>query len=396
MGLERRPIVPWNEVTAVELREEFVRLATGEGANISRLCRRFDISRKTAYKWLARFRSDGDPALADRSRRPAASPRRTPGDVEDEVLRLRDRHPAWGGRKIRARLLALGHEGVPAASTVTAILRRRGRIEPGRAAPGAFVRFQRERPNELWQMDFKGHFATASGRCHPLTVVDDHSRYCLGLRACSDERGETVQAQLTAIFRRYGMPERIPCDNGSPWGTGGAETPWTGLTVWLLKLGVRVSHGRALHPQTQGKDERFHRTLNVEVIQRQVWPDVAACQRRFDPWRQVYNHERPHESLGLEVPASRYRVSERAYPEAAIEWEYGATDAVRKVGIDGTISYRGRVVSLGKAFRRERVAVRPTTEDGVMKVFFGVHEILTFDLRIRDGGPAAAGPPEPM
>jgi transposase InsO family protein len=373
--------MPWNEVTTVKLRAEFVRLAQSEGANISQLCERFQISRKTGYKWLARFRSHGDSGLGDQSRRPAVSPSQTPSDVEADVLRLRDQHPAWGGRKIHARLVALNRKNVPAPSTITAILRRHGRIEPDLAVPRAFVRFERDRPNELWQMDFKGHFPTASGRCHPLTVLDDHSRYCVGLHACTNERDDTVQAHLTTIFRCYGLPERILCDNGPPWGTAGAETKWTGLTVWLLKLGVRVSHGRAFHPQTQGKDERFHRTLDVEVIQRQVWSDVAACQRRFDPWRQIYNHERPHEALNMEVPGSRYRVSERVFPEVLREWEYGASDAVRKVSIDGTISYRGHALSLGKAFRGERVAVRPTTTDGVLKIFFGVHEIVEFDLR---------------
>jgi transposase InsO family protein len=379
-------MMPWNEVSTVTLRAEFVRLAQNNDANISQLCERFHISRKTGYKWLARFRAHGDAGLSDQSRRPSCSPARTPGDVEAEVLRLRDQHPAWGGRKLHARLLALKRENVPTPSTITAILRRHQRISPESTTTRAFVRFERDRPNELWQMDFKGHFPTASGRCHPLTVLDDHSRYCVGLLACTNERSETVQTHLTTIFRCFGIPERILCDNGPPWGSAGADTKWTGLTVWLLKLGIRVSHGRAFHPQTQGKDERFHRTLDVEVIQRQAWSDVEACQRRFDPWRQAYNHERPHESLEMEVPASRYRVSERVFPEVVREWEYGATDAVRKVAIDGTISYRGKEVPLGKAFRGERVAVRPTMTDGVLKIFFGVHEVAEFDLRHQDVG----------
>jgi transposase InsO family protein len=379
--------MPWNEVTTVCLRAEFVRLALNEDANISQLCERFRISRKTGYKWLARFRCQGDLGLSDQSRRPTSSPSRTPGDIEAEVLRLRDQHPAWGGRKLRARLVALKRKNVPTPSTITAILHRHQRVDPDARAPHAFVRFERDRPNELWQMDFKGHFATTDGRCHPLTVLDDHSRYCVGLLACDNERSGTVQTHLTTLFRCFGLPERILCDNGPPWGTAGAETKWTGLTVWLLKLGIRISHGRALHPQTQGKDERFHRTLNVEVIQGRVWPDLEACQMRFDPWRQVYNHERPHEALGMEVPASRYQVSDRVFPEALREWEYDTTDAVRKVSIDGTISYRGHALPLGKPFRGERVAVRPTTTDCVMKVFFGVHEIAEFDLREQNQAP---------
>jgi transposase InsO family protein len=381
VGLERRPIMPWNEVTTVILRAEFVRLAQNEDANISRLCERFQISRKTGYKWLARFRSQGDSGLSDQRRRPTSSPRRTRSDMESEVLRLRDQHPAWGGRKLHARLIALKRKNIPSPSTITAILHRHDRIGPDTVTPRPYIRFQRDRPNELWQMDFKGHFATATARCHPLTVLDDHSRYCVGLLACTNERTETVQTHLTTLFRCFGMPERMLCDNGPPWGTAGAETKWTGLTVWLLKLGIGISHGRALHPQTQGKDERFHRTLNVEVIQRQVWADVEACQRRFDPWRQVYNHERPHESLEMAVPASRYSVSERAFPEVLREWEYHTTDAVRKVSSDGTISYRGHEVKLGKAFRGERIAIRPTTTDGLLNVVFGIHKVAELDLK---------------
>lgn len=373
--------MPWNEVTTVSLRAEFVRLAQNEDVNISQLCERFQISRKTGYKWLARFRAQGDSGLSDQSRRPLCSPSRTTDSIEAEILRLRDQHPAWGGRKLRARLRALKRRNVPCPSTITAILHRHQRIDRDSLSPHAFVRFERAQPNELWQVDFKGHFPTADGRCHPLTILDDHSRYCVGLFACDNERSETVQAHFTTLFRCFGRPECILCDNGPPWGTAGADTPWTALAVWLLKVGVRISHGRPLHPQTQGKDERFHRTLNVELIQGREWPDVVTCQKRFDPWRQVYNHERPHEALDMEVPASRYRVSERVFPEVLREWEYDTTDAVRKVGIDGTISFRGREVPLGKPFRGERVAVRPTTTDGVMKVFFGVHEIAEIDLR---------------
>jgi hypothetical protein len=233
-------------------------------------------------------------------------------------------------------------------------------------------------------MDFKGHFATAAGRCHPLTVLDDHSRFALGLFACGDEQEATVRAHLTELFRRYGLPERVLCDNGSPWGTSGSGQRYSALGVWLLKLGIRLGHGRPVHPQTQGKDERFHRTLKAEVIQGQDFADLVACQRRFDPWRQVYNHERPHEALGMAVPASRYRVSARLFPEVLPEWEYGPGDAVRKVSCDGTISFRGRPIELGKAFRGERVALRPTVEDGVFGIYFGIHQVAQADLRVQN------------
>jgi transposase InsO family protein len=376
--------MPWNEVSIVSLRREFVTLAAVEGANVRELCRRYGVSPQTAYKWIARHREGGDAALADRSRRPASSPSRCAVAIEAEVLRLRDEHPAWGGRKLRARLIALGHTAVPVASTLTEVLRRHGRLDPDTAAAHApFQRFEHDAPNRLWQMDFKGHFATAAGRCHPLTVLDDHSRFAVGLIACGDEQDRTVRGHLTTLFRRYGLPECILCDNGPPWGTVGSGQRYSALGVWLLRLGVGVHHGRPYHPQTQGKDERFHRTLKAEVIQGRTFTDLMECQHRFDPWREVYNHERPHEALDLGVPASRYRPSRRSYPEVRPVWEYGPTDAMRKVGRDGTISFKGRPIDLGKAFRGEYVAVRPTTEDGIFGVYFGVHRVAQIDLRVQ-------------
>jgi transposase InsO family protein len=375
--------MPWNEVSTVSLRLEFVTLAAAEGANVRELCRRYGVSPQTAYKWIDRFRRGGAAALADRPRRPTSSPRRCTEPIEAQVLRLRDEHPAWGGRKLRRRLRDLGHADVPAASTITAVLRRHGRLDRD-AAAAAFVRFEHDAPNRLWQMDFKGHFPTASGRCHPLTVLDDHSRFAVGLVACGDERDGTVRGHLEALFRRHGLPERVLCDNGPPWGTAGSGRRYSALGVWLLRLGVGVGHGRAFHPQTQGKDERFHRTLKAEVIQGRTFADLKACQCRFDPWREVYNHERPHEALGLAVPASRYRPSGRPFPETLPVWEYGPTDAVRKVACDGTISFKGRPFDLGKAFRGEHVAVRPTVEDGLFGIYFGVHKVAQADLRVQD------------
>jgi transposase InsO family protein len=377
--------MPWNEVSTVSLRLEFVTLATAEGANVRGLCRRYRVTPRTAYKWIERFRLGGPDALADRSRRPKSSPARAPGPIEVAVVRLRDEHPAWGGRKLRARVLAAGTSSVPAASTITAILRRHGRIDPTAAdAHRPALRFERPAPNELWQMDFKGHFATGAGRCHPLTVLDDHSRFNLGLLACADERDATVRAHLTTLFRRYGLPQRMLCDNGPPWGTAGSNQRYTALGVWLLRLGVGLSHGRPYHPQTQGKDERFHRTLDVEVLQGRPFADLSECQRRFDPWREVYNHQRPHEALGLQVPASRYVASPRPFPDVLPEWVYDAGDQVRKVSCDGTISFRNRPIDLGKAFRGERVAVRPTSEDGRFGIYFGVHRVAQADLSVQN------------
>ncbi|MEQ8379423.1 IS481 family transposase [Parvibaculum sp.] len=371
--------MPWSEVSVVELRKEFVMLAGQPGAKVASLCRRFGISRKTGYKWLGRAAA-GEMALSNRSRRPGSSPRRTAEEMEASVLAVREAHPCWGGRKIARRLHDLGWSDVPAPSTVTAILRRHG-VALGQAVPaGPFQRFERARPNELWQMDFKGHFALASGRCHPLTVLDDCSRFNLCLAACGNERSETVQSHLRSAFRRYGLPDWIIADNGSPWGNG-PDTPYTPLGVWLLRLGIGVSHSRPYHPQTLGKEERFHRTLKAELLAGPPFGDLRHCQTAFDRWRLVYNCERPHQALDMDVPATRYRPSERSFPEALPPIEYGSEHKVRRVQQLGWINFKGKAFRLPKAFAGYPVGLVPTTDDGLWHVIFASRHIAEIDLR---------------
>jgi transposase InsO family protein len=372
--------MPWKVRDAMSLRAELVSLMQQEGANVSALARGFGVSRTTAYTWAQRAQRGQGAALADRSRRPATSPWKTAAAVEARVVALRGEHPAWGGRKLRRRLQDQGVAAVPATSTITGILHRHGLIAGQESAKHqAFQRFEHAAPNDLWQMDFKGHVAMEQGRCHPLTVLDDHSRYSLGLQACDNERTETVQERLTAIFRRYGLPWRMLMDNGSPWGDDGTH-PYTPLTLWLLRMDIAISHGRPYHPQTQGKDERFHRTLKAEVLG-QALRDLAHCQERFDRWREVYNHERPHEALGLAVPASRYRASHRSFPELLPPLEYAPGILVRKVGDHGKISYLGKFYRLPKAFKGYPVGLRATDNDGLLHVLFGHHVVLQLDLR---------------
>ena len=375
--------MPWKEVTRMSQRVEFVSLARKAESNLAEICRRFGISRRIGYKWLERYDLEGIAGLQDRSRRPQTSPKRTPDFMEEAVLAVRQEHATWGGRKIRARLQTLGWQDIPAASTITEILRRHGCIDPEESAKHkAWNRFEAQAPNALWQMDFKGHFEAAEGRCHPLTVLDDHSRYALGLQACPDEKGITVQQRLILIFRRYGLPDKILVDNGSPWGSDG-DHPFTLLTVWLMRQGIRVLHSRAYHPQTLGKDERFHRTLWAEVSQYCVGLDLEACQGRFERWRDMYNFERPHEALGMATPASRYRPSARSFQESLAPIEYSPGDEVRKVQQGGKISYRNREYSLPKAFCGQYVALRPTSQDGLMDVYFCEHKIMHLDLKNR-------------
>lgn len=372
--------MPWQEVSTMSLREEFVMLASQAGAKRRALCRRYGISVKTGYKWLHRHATEGRGGLVDRSRRPASSPARTAAATEAHVLALRGAHAAWGGRKLARRLHDLGLADVPAPSTITAILRRHGQLNPVAGAQGPYQRFEHPYPNAFWQMDFKGHFALAQGRCHPLTVLDDHAHFNVALAACADERGTTVKTRLTDAFRRYGLPERIGVDNGAPWGQDFAHT-LTPLTVWLLHIGIQVSHSRPYHPQTLGKDERFHRTLTAEVLDGHTFGDLADCQQRFDHWRDIYNLERPHEALGMAVPATRYQPSPRAFPETLPLIEYAAHDVVRKVQAKGELFYQGHTYRVAKALRGYPVALRPTEEEGRLAVYFCHHKLAQIDLR---------------
>lgn len=369
--------MPWQQVSIVQLRYEFVRLYE-QGGNLSQLCRRFGISRTTGYKWLGRY-GQGE-ALVDRSRRPLTSPKRSDAAIETAVLDLRKAHPAWGARKLRRRLQDLG-QTVPAPSTVHAILVRNGCVsEAASAAATSWQRFEHAASNDLWQMDFKGHFALRAGRCHPLTVLDDHSRYNLCLAACGDESRRTVRTHLITTFRRYGLPRRMTMDNGAPWGDTGAV--YTQLDVWLMKQGITISHSRPYHPQTQGKDERFHRTLNIEILQGRLLDHLEAAQARFNWWREVYNSERPHEALALATPVTRYTPSPIEYREHVPAPEYGNPAHVRHVQPGGWIRWQHHPYRVGKAFIGEAVEVRPTRDEHHLEVCWYTHRIARIDLTL--------------
>jgi transposase InsO family protein len=378
--------MPWKVESSMSLRQEFIVFASATDANISALCRQFKISRKTGYKWLARRRSVAGVELENRSRRPHRSPLKTGKATEDLLTKLRLKHPAWGARKLKRRLENMGHAGLPARSTINDILRRRGLIDPQVSAQHvAFKRFERKTPNELWQMDFKGHFATAAGRCHPLTILDDCSRFNILLRACENEQLETVRSGLTDAMRQYGMPQCILADNGPPWGSCSQQDNWTQLGVWMIRLGVRIIHGRPRHPQTQGKEERFHRTLNAEVIGTRCPDDIPQCQNLFDDWRPIYNQQRPHEALGMDVPANRYHPSPRSFPEKLPAVEYAEQDTIRRVSNLGKISFKGNLYRVGTAFVGQPVAVRNSEIDGRMKVFYCHQRVAEIDLRSESG-----------
>jgi transposase InsO family protein len=376
--------MPWKEQSRMSSRLEFLQQATAEGANIAELCRQHQITRATGYKWIARYRQQGGQALGEQSRRPHSSPQQTPRAIVEEILALRGEHPSWGARKLRKRLLVLNpqREDLPALSTITEILRRNRMLDADVLKKHQhYQRFERAEANELWQMDFKGDFPLSNQqRCYPLGVVDDHSRFLLGLLAAENMQSTTVEGQLTSIFRSYGLPERMLMDNGSPWGNS-HEHPHTHLTAWLMRLGIAISHGRAYHPQTQGKQERFHRTLGEDVLAGRTFSDHAEVQRAFDAWRQVYNEQRPHQAIELAVPAEHYRPSPRLFPEILPPIEYPAQMQLRRVQQHGRISFQGRTLRVGRPFVGYPVGLQPSDTDGIWNVFFCQFMVTTLDLR---------------
>lgn len=377
--------MPFREVSAMDSRLEFVCLAGVEGANVRSLCRRFGISPTTGYKWLERYRAQGRAGMVEASRRPLASPRRSGAGVEAAVLEIRARHPAWGGRKIAVVLERMGLSA-PAPSTITAILRRHG-VEIGAFGGGTkpFVRFEHPAPNDLWQMDFKGHVGMANGRrLHPLTVLDDHSRYCLMLGAADNQKTATVRGFLTNAFRRYGLPRTLITDNGSPWGDG-PGSPYTPLGVFLIDQGIAISHARPYHPQTMGKDERFHRSLKAEALSGAPFADLEAASRKLAVWRDVYNRERPHEGIGMAVPADRYAASPREYRETLAPFDYAPGDILRRVQDGGLITFKGRKKRIPKAFRGREIALRASEKDGLYEVFYRHQRIARLDFRDEKG-----------
>ena len=362
-------------------RLEFVSFARKEGANMRQLCRNYGISPTTGYKWLKRYERGREAALRDRSRRPRSSPLRTSAQVEQAVMQLHRRYPYWGPRKLRCLLSS--ELQAPAPSTIGKIIGRHGSAVQVDCQPqGPFQRFEREAPNQLWQMDFKGDFALSrGGRCYPFMLVDDHSRFALTLEALGSTRMQPVQEALQQAFRRYGLPEVILADNGNPWGASDPKARFTTLGVWLLRLGVDLIHGRPYHPQTQGKCERLNRTLEVELLTGNFpWQDLSHCQPHFYRWRHRYNHIRPHESLQMQTPATRYRPSPRALPEALPKEQYLSSDIIRIVKSKGEITFKNHFFYVGRAFQGLPVALRATAADPLYDLYYAWKRLGSIDL----------------
>ena len=346
--------MPWKESDVRSERITFVVRARQLDGSMAALCREFGISRETGYKWLRRSRqveSLGD--LVEDSRRPGHSPNQTPQWIELRVVELRHRF-GWGGRKLS---VLLAREGINLApSTVDRILKRRGLVRTGKRQRPATRRFERSRPMELVQMDFKGPYRLqAVGLCYPLSVLDDHSRYALRLDALPSQHGHRVRSSLIACFQRFGVPEAMLMDHGNPWWATTNGHGLTRLSVFLIHQGIDLIYGGIGHPQTQGKVERFHRTLSESLRTSGPPPNLTGFQASLDAFRQVYNQQRPHEALDDATPANRYRPSRRRYRPHPPEWDYPSGSEVHTLKSNGCLYLDGRYYFVCHPLEGERV-----------------------------------------
>lgn len=361
--------MPWKDISKTMLREEFVKRVLAQEKSKSALCREYNISRPTGDKWINRY-LNGE-SLDDKSRAPFKTVNKTPEDIEKMIVDYRSSHPAIGAAKIRKILYNRGEANIPSASTVNAILKRNGCIsKKSSEAATHYKRFEKENPNDMWQADFKGHFTLKNGcKCYPLNIIDDHSRMCLCSEALASESLVTVQPIFTRVFQEYGLPFSLLCDNGNPWGTA-QTTGYTKFEIWLMELGVLVIHGRIFHPQTQGKEERFNRSIKDEMLSYHELIDFPSVQAYLDEYRKFYNYERPHHSLKFDVPAKHYQKSNTKMPNRIEEWEYPSEFELRRVKSTGYISYKNQGYYLSEAFGDKTIAIRESSIPNCINLYY--------------------------
>jgi len=349
--------MPWKTMDVREQRVRFVVAAIRKEKAFSALCQEFGISRPTGMLWRERYEREGLAGIAERSRRPHYSPTRTGAEMENRVVELRQRYPDWGARKLQ---VLLDRAGVGlTSSTIHRILLRHDLVRESQRRRQALQRFERSAPNELWQMDFKSPKGWNSN-VGPLSVLDDHSRYVLVLRAVWSTRAELVREQLESAFLSCGVPQAMLMDHGIPWWSTLAPGGATALTLWLMKQGIELHWSGRRHPQTQGKVERFHGELE-RALQARAAPRKEP-QDWLDEFRWEHNHVRPHEALGMLTPAQRWRPSEHRYDPNPPRWEYPSGARVRKVDSGGKLRVRGRNWNISKSLAGQWVRLEPAND----------------------------------
>lgn len=383
--------MPWRERSPMDERVQFISDYQRQLFTMTELCARFGISRKTGYKWIARYTVDGAVGLATRSSRPHQSPQATDAPVVAAIIALRRRHPTWGGKKILAVLNERRPTWtLPAVSSANDMLKRAGLVEARRrrrpiAHPGYCAATVTE-PNAVWTADFKGQFRTTDTRlCYPLTVCDAWSRFlirCHGLAAPTT--ADTIAAFRRA-FREYGLPERIRTDNGEPFAAASLGR-LSRLSVWWIRLGIAPELIAPASPQQNGAHERMHRTLKAETT-RPPAPHLAAQQQRFRVFRRRYNDERPHEALGQRPPARLYTPSPRPLPARLEPLVYPGHYEIRRVHHPGVMSWHSRNIVVSTVLIGEEIGLEPI-DDGEWDLHFGPIRLGRFDERTRRIEPA--------
>ncbi|MFH1837514.1 MAG: IS481 family transposase [Candidatus Omnitrophota bacterium] len=375
--------MPWKILNVMEQRTRFIVLSKQGQQSIAQLCAHFGISRKTGYKWIKRASEEGlDKGIKEKSRKPKHIATKVPKKVETAFVRLRERYPYWGARKLIKTYSKNNEEKAPSERTVNRIIERNGLLDESKRRVLATKRFEREYPNDLWQMDYKGEFSYGDSRkkCYPLTIIDDHSRYNLGLEAHSSLSWVKTKESLKKVFREKGLPVEMLMDHGPLWyATQSKYLSWTQLSVWIMMLGIKITYSGIRHPQTQGKIERYHRTLKYDLIKRRQFREIGEIQKEFDEFREEYNNIRPHEAISMEVPASRYKRSDRIYTGKEIKIEYPEGAQVRKLNSCGVLSYKGRQWFISEALPEQRVML--LDKDPEVEVFFKNSLVRRLNLR---------------
>lgn len=382
--------MPWSQTSAMDQKTQFIADYLRQTLDMTELCQHYGISRKTGYKWIARYLEDGPLGLEDLSRRPAKSPNATPQTTVDALLEIRRRHPSWGAKKLLP-FLARRHPDwdLPACSTVGDILKRHGLVptrrrrrvigHPGRPVTESLA------PNEVWCADFKGQFKTGDGLyCYPLTVTDNYSRYLLGCQALLSTCAADAKPVFTRLFKEFGLPRRIRSDNGVPFATT-TLARLSELSAWWVRLGIVPELIEPGKPQQNGRHERMHKTLKAETT-RPPGANRRAQQRKFNRFVREFNDERPHEALDQETPASYYQPSPRPMPDRLPPLEYPDRFEKRYVSYNGGIRWKKGWVNVSLTCAGEYVGLEEI-DDGVWNVYFGplkLGRLLERYMRIED------------
>ena len=347
--------MPWESKTVEEIRKEFIEAAQTSN-NFSLLCREFGITRRTGYKWIERSKQTVD--LSDRSHARKVINNKTSLETENIILTLRKENPGWGAKRLHKVLENQGYENLPCIKTFNNILKRNNCIaEEESLKHKPFVRFEKEYCNEMWQTDFKGEFLTRdNNKCFPLDIIDDHSRFLIKIKALTN----TVNAVIPCFkeaFYEYGMPNSILSDNGCQF--AGFRQGYTHFERWLMNHNILPIHGRIKHPQTQGKIERFHRTMKQELLKHNIFEDITHADEALQSWRLKYNNIRPHEALNMKCPAEVYKPSNRTYRDKVDEFEYGGQYHIIKVNSWGYVRFNNWQIYLSETLIGEYIEFRP-------------------------------------